>query len=105
MYYATWDADSIAFRNEYLKISRYYKDQIFFASVNCWWPDGECSKSYRIKKYPIFIAHIRSIGEVEYKGPLVTSYLIPFLDNLLNPIKPILNEADLLDLKSKHDVS
>lgn len=93
MYYAPWDADCIAFKTEYLKISKHYKDQIFFAGVNCWWPDGECSKSYRIRKYPVFIAHIRNIGEVEYRGPLVASYLIPFLDNILNPVKPILNEG------------
>ena len=105
MYYSPWSADCIAFRDEYLKISQYYKEQIFFAAVNCWWSDGECSKSYRIKKYPVFISHIRNIGEVEYKGPLVSSYLIPFLDNLLNPVKPILNEGDLLDLKARHDVS
>lgn len=105
MYYAPWNADCIAFRNEYLKISKHYKSQISFAAVNCWWPDGECSKSYRIKKFPIFIAHLRNIGEVEYKGPLVANYLIPFLDNLLNPVRPIQNEGDLLDLKSKHDVS
>lgn len=105
MYYSPWSSDCIAFRDEYLKISQYYKEQIFFAAVNCWWSDGECSKSYRIKKYPVLIAHIRNIGEVEYKGPLVTSYLIPFLDNLLNPVKPILNEGDLLDLKARHDVS
>lgn len=44
-------------------------------------------------------------GEVEYKGPLVASYIIPFLDNLLDPIVPIRSEGDLLDLRSKHDVS
>ena len=104
MYYSPWSSDCIAFRDEYLKISHYYKEQIFFAAVNCWWADGECSKSYRIKKYPVLISHIRNIGEVEYRGPLVTSYLIPFLDNLLNPVKPILNEGDLLDLKARHDV-
>ena len=41
---------------------------------------------------------------MEYKGPSVANYLIPFLENLLNPVKSIVNEADLLDLKSKHDV-
>lgn len=105
MYYSPWSSDCLAFREEYLRISQYYKEQIFFAAVNCWWSEGECSKSYRIKKYPVFISHIRNIGEVEYKGPLVTSYLIPFLENLLNPVKPILNEGDLLDLKARHDVS
>lgn len=68
MYYAPWNSDCIQFKSEYLKISKYYKDQIFFAAVNCHYADGECAKSYKIKKFPVFIAHLRNIGEVEYKG-------------------------------------
>jgi hypothetical protein len=50
------------------------------------------------------LAHVRMAGEVEYKGPIVASYMIPFLDNLLDPVIPIQNDGDLLDLRSKHDV-
>lgn len=49
-------------------------------------------------------AHVRMGGEVEYKGPIVASYMIPFLDNLLDPVIPLQNEGDLLDLRAKHDV-
>ena len=66
---------------------------------------GECRKHFNLKRYPLLIAHVRMAGEVEYKGPLVASYIIPFLDNLLDPIVPIRSEGDLLDLRSKHDVS
>ncbi len=43
-------------------------------------------------------------GEVEFKGPLIASYMIPFMDSLLEPVVPLRNEGDLLDLRSKHDV-
>ena len=104
MYYAPWDAECIRFRKEYETVFKHFEDQIFFAAVNCWWPEGECGKSFQIKRFPIFLSHLRGVGEIEYKGPLVASYVIPFLDNLLNPLVPLVNERDLLDLKSVHDV-
>ena len=79
--------------------------QIFFGAINCWWPEGECRKYQSIHRYPHLVAHIRTEGEVEYKGPILASYIIPFLDNVMNPLVPIQNEGELLDLRSKHDVS
>lgn len=79
--------------------------QILFAAINCWWPDGECNRISKLKRYPVFLAHVRNLGEVEYRGPHVASYIISFLDNLLDPVIPLLNDGDLLELRSKHDVS
>lgn len=105
MYYAPWDLDCIRFAKQYEQLANLYKGQLFFAAINCWWPNGECAKVMRLKRFPIFLAHIRDVGDIEYRGPLVLSYVMPFLDNLLDPVVPLHHPGDLLELRSKHDVS
>ncbi|RWS29465.1 disulfide isomerase-like protein [Leptotrombidium deliense] len=103
MYYAPWDADSIRFKKEYEIVAKHYTDEVFFAAINCWWPEGECVKQFNIKRFPVLVANVRNAGDVEYNGPSLASYIIPFIDNLLNPVIHLLNDGDLLDLRSKHD--
>nr|XP_027205228.1 thioredoxin domain-containing protein 11-like [Dermatophagoides pteronyssinus] len=104
MFYAPWDSDSIRASSEIEIVANHYGGrQIFFAAINCWWPDGECRRYQTIRRYPHFVAHIRNEGEIEYKGPVLASYIIPFLDNIMNPLIPVQNEGQLLDLRSKHD--
>ena len=104
MYYAHWDLDSLRFRSGYKSVAHYFENQgIFFAAINCWWSEGECIKVMRLRRYPIFLAHVRGVGDVEYRGPLVASYMIPFLENILNPLVPINSPGDLLQLRSRHD--
>lgn len=104
MYYAPWDLDSQLFKREYEIVAEHFDGQINFVAVNCWWPDGECSKKFAIKRFPVLSAFLSSYGDVEYRGPLVASYVIPFLDNLLDPVTTINCDGDLLELRSKHDV-
>lgn len=103
LYYAHWDLDSMRYKSEHESISKVFSEEIFFAAINCWWPDGECSKMMRLKRFPVLVAHVRNVGDVEYRGPLVPSYIIPFLDSLLDPVIPIHSPGDLLDLRSRHD--
>lgn len=105
MYYAHWDLDSMNYRTSHADIAKVYGQEIFFAAINCWWPDGECSKVMRLKRFPVLLAHVRNVGDIEYRGPLVTSYIIPFLENILVPVIPVQNPGELLDLRSRHDVS
>lgn len=105
LYYAHWDLDSIRYKSEHEAIAKMYGQEIFFAAINCWWPEGECSQVMRLKRFPVLLAHVRNVGDVEYRGPLVPSYVIPFLDSILEPVIPIQNPGQLLDLRSRHDVS
>lgn len=104
VYYAHWDLDSMRYRSTHEEIAKVYGQEIFFAAINCWWPEGECSKVMRLKRFPVLLAHVRNVGDVEYRGPLVTSYIIPFLENILVPVIPVQNPGELLDLRSRHDV-
>ncbi|RWS14982.1 disulfide isomerase-like protein [Dinothrombium tinctorium] len=56
-----------------------------------------------IGRFPVLVASVRNAGDVEYRGPLLASYIIPFIDSLLNPVIRLQNDGDLLDLRSKHD--
>ncbi|CAG2104275.1 unnamed protein product [Medioppia subpectinata] len=103
MYYAPWDSECIRVKKEFETVAKHYRHQIFFAAINCWFPDGQCRQHYNLRRYPVLLAHVRMAGEVEYKGPVMASYMIPFLDNLLDPVIPVQNEGDLLDLRAKHD--
>lgn len=105
LYYAHWDLDSMRYKSEHEGIAKVYGQEIFFAAINCWWPDGECSKVMRLKRFPVLLAHVRNVGDVEYRGPLVPSYILPFLDGILDPVIPIHSPGELLDLRSRHDVS
>jgi len=58
----------------------------------------------KIKKYPLLIALVKDSGEVHYTGPLVASYIITFLDNILNSVTHITKTSDLDDLRSFHDL-
>lgn len=103
MYYAPWDAQCIKFKREFEIIASHYPNQIYFAAINCWWPDGECRQHNMIHQYPSFSAHLRNIGALTYPGPLMAGYIIHYLDNLIDPLTPIQDEGQLLDLISKHD--
>ena len=105
LYYAHWDLDSIRYKASHEAVAEMYSQEVFFAAINCWWPDGECSKVMRLRRFPLLLAHVRNVGDVEYRGPLVSSYIIPFLDNLLEPVVPIRTPGDLIDLRATHDVS
>lgn len=105
MYYAPWDLESRLLKRDFQLVAEHFYGQINFVAINCWWPDGECSKQLSIKRFPVLSAFLERWGDVEYRGPLVASYIIPFLDNLLNPVTTINNEGDLIELRSKHDVS
>lgn len=56
-----------------------------------------------VYRYPSFSAHLRNAGELTYPGPLMAGYIIHYLDNLIDPLTPVQNEGQLLDLISKHD--
>lgn len=103
MYYSHWDLDCLRFKDGFQRVAKEFGKQVFFAAINCWYPDGECAKVLRMKRFPVILAHVRGVGDVEYRGPLVPSYLIPFVENILDPIVPINSAGDLLDLRAKHD--
>ncbi|KPM11225.1 disulfide isomerase-like protein [Sarcoptes scabiei] len=103
MFYAPWDSDSLTARKEFEIVANHFGQEIFFAAINCWWPEGECRKYNAIRRYPHFVAHIRSEGDIEYRHPMLASYFIPFLENIITPLVPVQNEGELLDLRAKHD--
>lgn len=103
MYYAPWDAGSIHAKEEFETVARFYHTEIFFAAINCWWPEGECHKVYKFLSYPVIIVNVQHLGNIKYQGPMVANYIISFLDHVLTPFVHIQNQGDLLDLQSKYE--
>ncbi|XP_022257420.1 thioredoxin domain-containing protein 11-like isoform X2 [Limulus polyphemus] len=103
MYYAPWDATCIESQKEFEAVARYFHSQIFFAAVNCWWPEGECRQKLQPDSYPVFIVYVRHSTNIYYKGLLVKHYMIAFLDNVLNPIKRCHHEKEILELQAQHE--
>ncbi|XP_054718361.1 thioredoxin domain-containing protein 11-like [Uloborus diversus] len=103
VYYAPWDASCLQFRPEIETVAKFYHNEIFFAAVNCWWPEGECSKKFNIVSYPVVLVHIHDVGIVRYEGPLISTYIISFLDYVLTPLVPLHHTGELLDLLTKHE--
>ncbi|WAQ95886.1 TXD11-like protein [Mya arenaria] len=58
MYYATWCAESIRVRNEYIQAARVLSSTVKFVAVNCFYTSGECRQRMKFLSFPeMFIYH------------------------------------------------
>ncbi|XP_011310287.1 thioredoxin domain-containing protein 11 [Fopius arisanus] len=99
MYYAPWDAQSQAVREEFEIVARQYHSQVFFSAINCWHPGSECRAQYpKIRSYPLLILYpLRGTG-VQYKSVPTAPYMLAFLRSYLHPLTRISTEEDLQEL-------
>ncbi|XP_042905850.1 thioredoxin domain-containing protein 11 [Parasteatoda tepidariorum] len=103
IYYAPWDATSMQAKEEVETVARFYHNEVFFAAINCWWPEGECRKKFTIHSYPIVLVNVHEFGLIRYEGPVISTYIISFLDYVLSPLVPLHHYGELLDLLTKHE--
>ncbi|CAL1678301.1 unnamed protein product [Lasius platythorax] len=104
MYYAPWDAESQALRNEFESVAQFYHPQIFFAAINCWHPDSECRAQYnKIHGYPVLMLYPARESGINYRGIRTAPYMINFLDALMNPIVRITHKEQLTELLIAND--
>lgn len=69
-FYAPWCGQSIAARAEIEQAASRLSDQVLFVAVNCWWNQGECRKQKHFFYFPVIHLYHRSLGPIEYKGPM-----------------------------------
>ncbi|KAG7210429.1 hypothetical protein KM043_011961 [Ampulex compressa] len=104
MYYAPWDAESQAVRQEFEKVAQYYHTQIFFAAINCWHPNSECRAQYnKIQSYPVLMLYPARDSGIQYRGIRTFPYMIRFLSAVMNPIVRIHTNEQAKELLRKHD--
>lgn len=104
MYYAPWDAESQAVRQEFEKVAQYYDTQVFFAAINCWHPNSECRAQYnKIQSYPVLMLYPSRASGIQYRGIRNASYMIRFLHNVMNPIVRITGAEQLTELLVNYD--
>ncbi|KAI8794915.1 thioredoxin domain-containing protein 11-like isoform X3 [Biomphalaria glabrata] len=103
MYYAPWCYKSKAARSEFLKAANYFKGQVAFASVNCWWPEGDCRKRYKFLMFPVFMAYHTKLDGYRYFGHVRAEHMIQFLEDLIYPLKLLNSKDEILELVAKHE--
>ncbi|XP_064478078.1 thioredoxin domain-containing protein 11-like [Ornithodoros turicata] len=102
-YYAPWDRDSMRARDMIAELSRKWYKQVHFAAVNCWWPEGECRRSYHPSSYPVIALHVRGVGNILYRGPLFPAqHLEQFLMDAMRPLAYLTTAEQMGNLLRKH---
>lgn len=87
MFYAPWDAESQAARQEFEATAKYMSEYVTFVAVNCWQPNSECRNQYsKVYRWPVLIAYPSHGRGVQYNGPISAPHMINFLQKVCNPI-------------------
>lgn len=104
MFYAPWDAESQAVRQEFDLAARYMQKQITFAAVNCWQPGSECRRQYtKAYNWPVLIAYPSHGKGIQYKGPRTAAHIVKFLMGLSRPVIRLTSEAEVHGLLASYD--
>ncbi|XP_064815101.1 LOW QUALITY PROTEIN: thioredoxin domain-containing protein 11-like [Oncorhynchus masou masou] len=102
-FYAPWCAHSIAARHEVQEVARRLVKQVQFVAVNCWWSQGKCRKQKSLYQYPVIHLFYKRFGPIEYKGPLLASYVERFILRVITPLTYLPSRATLQDFLSYHE--
>uniref|UniRef100_A0A336LN73 CSON007159 protein n=1 Tax=Culicoides sonorensis TaxID=179676 RepID=A0A336LN73_CULSO len=105
LYYAPWCAESRSARKIYEVVAKVYGTRVFFSSINCWQPGGECRNQYsNVPKWPTIMSY-RSTGfGLQYNGILSEHALLNFVNSIMYPLKRITNLDDLFSLMNDNSV-
>ncbi|OXU20522.1 hypothetical protein TSAR_015773 [Trichomalopsis sarcophagae] len=104
MYYAPWDAECQAIKEEFESVAQYYQSQVFFAAINCWHPGSECRTRYsKIQSYPVLMLYPSRESGVQYKGIRSAPYMIRFIHKFMNPIIRVNSDEELMKLLKSYD--
>ncbi|CAN8003074.1 unnamed protein product [Ixodes hexagonus] len=105
LYYAPWDGLSLRARVPFAATARQLHREVNFVAVNCWWPLGECRKTYSPSFFPVIVAHVRDHGDVMFPlrgGVLVEKVLMRFVRRLMTPLVHVTSAAELDVLLGRH---
>lgn len=105
LYYAPWDALSLRARAPFAAAARELHREVYFAAVNCWWPEGECRKTYNPSFFPVVVAHVRDHGDVVFplRGGVPTAkVLVRFVRRIMRPLVLATSGAELDALVERH---
>ncbi|KAJ8922905.1 hypothetical protein NQ315_001447 [Exocentrus adspersus] len=97
MFYAPWDAESQAARQEFETAAAYMSDYVTFTAVNCWQPNSECRNQYsKVYRWPVLIAYPSHGRGVQYNGPISAPHMIRFLLKVCNPMTRLDEERPII---------
>ncbi|VDN55787.1 unnamed protein product [Dracunculus medinensis] len=76
MFYASWSLECYQMRPVFLEVARSFhnNNDLSFAAINCFAPQGECKKTFKANHFPVIAAFIGKIFLV-YRGESGADYL------------------------------
>uniref|UniRef100_A0A8R1XYB6 Thioredoxin domain-containing protein n=1 Tax=Onchocerca volvulus TaxID=6282 RepID=A0A8R1XYB6_ONCVO len=104
MYYAPWSRRCIRTRVIFEKVAKSLSEasDISFVAVNCFFPRGECRKSYKTHTYPVIVAYIGK-QNLMYTGLLASDYLYRWISRLRDPVRRLITSFAIKSFLDEFD--
>ncbi|KAM9792490.1 thioredoxin domain-containing protein 11 [Neosynchiropus ocellatus] len=102
-FYAPWCAHSMAARQELQQVAGKLAKQVQFVAINCWWNHGKCRKQNHFYQFPTVHLFYRRFGPIEYRGPILASYVESFVLRVVTPLTYLPSRARLEEFLSCHE--
>jgi len=103
-FYAHWCARSTSYIPLIEKLATLNSNELSFLAIDCFNPDGECRKTFKLLKYPQVAVQIRNVGLYSYYGPFEFDYLTRFINEIKKPLKRIDSFDEFVEIVLKHEV-
>ncbi|XP_064639804.1 thioredoxin domain-containing protein 11-like [Lineus longissimus] len=103
MYYAPWCSKCMEVRWEFHKAAVFMQEEVTFAAVNCWWPEGECKRTQAPITFPLFYVYHTTLDGFRYTGHFTADHMVNFLGHFLFPIMPLHSLKNVSDILVQYD--
>lgn len=109
-YHVSWSDDSQLARKVYDHIAHYYRENIYFATIDCYHLACNCSKTHPSshgsgtpKKWPTLLVHYGQRIVLQYNGDWSLTALHIFIDNLFLPVERLHSSKELKEMRMERD--
>lgn len=95
-YYTQWSDESLEALEIYNDVAKLYGDKIYFAAIDCWHLQCNCSKTLTTgvgsgapHKWPTLVAYYGRRGQLQipYHGLYVFEDIVQFLEHIMQPLE------------------
>ncbi|XP_050336001.1 uncharacterized protein LOC126762952 [Bactrocera neohumeralis] len=109
-YHVSWSDDSRIARKVYEHIAHYYRENIFFATIDCYHLACNCSKTHTSalgsgapNKWPTLLVQYGQRIRLQYNGDWSSTALHIFIDNLFLPVERLHSRSELKEMRMERD--
>lgn len=109
-YHVSWSDDSRIARKVYEHIAHYYRENIYFATIDCYHLACNCSKTHTSalgsgtpNKWPTLLVQYGQRISLQYNGDWSSTALHIFIDNLFLPVERLHSRSELKEIRMERD--